>query len=256
MVRGIYSAASGMLAEQRRVDVIANNLANVNTNGYKKDVAIFRASPEERFYRLRDPLRLPWVKFVVDPRPKIGWSGSGVKPDEVYTSYVAGPLKQTFNPLDLAIVGDGFFVVRTPQGIRYTRDGAFVLDGQNRLATVDGFLVLGEEGPIEIKGNKVRFAPDGTVLVDGREVARLKIVKFAEPSKDLKKIGDNLFAKNDGGQEIKVKQIKIMPGYLEASNVNPVKEMVDMIASQRAYELNSKSIKTADEMLRIAANLR
>jgi len=245
MVRGIYTAASGMLAEQQRVDVVANNLANVNTNGYKKDVAVFRASPEERFHRLRDPKKLPWVHFMVDKRPYIGWSGSGVQPDEVYTNHEGGPLKQTYNPLDLAIVGEGFFALDSPQGTRYTRDGAFVLDNENRLSTVGGFLVMGEDGPITIKGRTVMFAPDGTALVDGEKVGKVKVVTFKEPSEEIKKIGDNLFAGN-GGDEMPVENPKIMPGFLEGSNVNPVKEMVDMIRALRAYETNQRMITSQD----------
>jgi flagellar basal-body rod protein FlgG len=248
MVRGIYASASGMIAQQRTVDVVANNLANVNTNGFKKDVAIFRAAPEERFHRLNDPLKLPWVNFIVDKRPYIGWSGSGVKPDEVFTKHQAGVLKQTMNPLDLAIVGEGFFKVETPQGIRYTRDGAFVIDNQDRLTTSTGFLVLGEDGqPITVKGNTVLFATDGTVLVDGKKAGKVQIVQFEEPFMDLKKIGDNLFAEHEGGKpEIKVETPQVLAGYLESSNVNPVQEMVDMITALRAYETSQRMITSQD----------
>jgi flagellar basal-body rod protein FlgG len=244
-----------MIAQQRTVDVVANNLANVNTNGFKKDVAVFRAAPEERFYRLNDPLKLPWVNFIVDKRPYIGWSGSGVKPDEVFTQHTAGALKQTFNPLDLAITGEGFFKVESPQGTRYTRDGAFVINNQNQLATASGFVVLGEEGPITIKGNTVLFSTDGTVLVDGKKAGKLEIVKFAEPFMDLKKIGDNLFAEHEGGKpEIKVEIPQVMAGFLEGSNVNPVKEMVDMITALRAYETSQRMVTSQDATVDRAIN--
>jgi flagellar basal-body rod protein FlgG len=256
MVRGIYTSASGMMAQQRTVDVVANNLANVNTNGFKKDVAIFRAAPEDRFFRLNDPLKLPWVNFIVDKRPYIGWSGSGVKPDEVFTKHAAGSLKQTMNPLDLAIVGEGFFKVETPQGVRYTRDGAFVIDNQDRIVTSTGFVVMGEDGqPITVKGKTVMFATDGAVLVDGKQAGKVQIVQFEEPFMDLKKVGDNLFAEYEGGKpEIKAENPQVIAGYLEGSNVNPVQEMVDMITALRAYETSQRMITSQDGTVDRAIN--
>lgn len=256
MVRGVYSAASGMMAEQRRMDVVSNNLANVNTNGFKKDVAIFRAAPEERFHRVRDPQKLPWVHFTVNKNPYIGWSGSGVKPDEIFTTHQNGALKLTGNPLDLAVMGDAFFKVETPQGERYTRDGAFVLNEKSQISTVDGFLLMGENGPITIEGNSVMFAPNGEVLVDGEMVGKLNLVRFEKPSLELNKIGDNLFTTNPTGdaQEKKAESFRLMPGYLEGSNVNPVREMVDMITAMRAYETNQKMITSQDDTVGRAIN--
>ena len=143
MIRGLYTGASGMLSEMARTDIIANNLANVNTLGFKKDRTIFRAFPEMNIHRVDDPVQVG-LNRVIDPKPFIGMLGTGVMVDEVNIDFSQGAIKTTSNPLDVAIKGEGFFQVQTPEGIRFTRDGNFSLNRDGYLVTKDGHYVLGK----------------------------------------------------------------------------------------------------------------
>ena len=136
MIRGLYTGASGMLAEMTRTDVISNNIANVNTTGFKKDRTIFRAFPEMNIHRIDDPVSVG-LDRTMDPRPFIGMMGTGVMVDEVNTDFSQGNFNTTSNLLDVAIKGEGFFEVQTPEGIRYTRDGSFSLSREGYLITKD-----------------------------------------------------------------------------------------------------------------------
>lgn len=247
MIRGLYTAASGMIVEQQRQDVIANNVANVNTAGFKKDVATFKAFPEMLLNRLNDPEQ---PAPVPDRRPVIGRVGTGALLDEVITQHGTGPLKQTGTPFDLALNGEGYFTIDTPQGERYTRNGSFSLNADNQLVTSEGYAVLGQNGPITIIGENVQVAEDGTVRVDNANVDTLRIVTFAD-KKALTKLGDSLFT---GGQAQPVLRPMVIQGYQELSNVNPITEMVNMITAMRSYEANQKAIQTHDQLLDKAVN--
>lgn len=230
MERGLYIAASGMLAELTRQDQIANDLANATTPGYKADRAAMRAFGE----------------LVLTDRSigrPVGALGLGTRVAEIRTDLAQGPLKETGEPLDLALEGEGFLVVRTPAGDRYTRAGQLALDAQGRLVTAGGYLVLDERGqPITLGEGTPSIAADGTISVDGRPVGRLAVVSLQSPVKQ----GDNLYAGTAGERP---KETAVRQGWLEGSTVNPAQSMVDMIVSLRAFESLQRVIRAIDETL-------
>ena len=241
MIKGIYTAASGMMAETWRTDTIANNLANVSTAGFKRDVTVTKDFHDLVVQRISDG----------QGQPVIGRMGAGVLVDQNYTVQAAGSVRATDNALDLAIEGRGFFAVQTPAGIRYTRNGAFVENRDGELVTQDGYQVLGRNGPVQVQGNSVVVTPEGRVLIDGEERDQIRVVAFAD-ERLMAKEGNSLFT--SGGQVERPATGTVRQGFLEMSNVNPVAEMVNLIASYRAYELNAKVVQTHDELLDKAVN--
>jgi flagellar basal-body rod protein FlgF len=244
MIRGLYTSASGMLAELTRNDVSANNLANINTAGYRKNVAVFKSFPEMLLQRMNDP------GTVGGKPPVIGNVGTGVIVDDILTSYNLGQLKETSSPFDLALGGEGVFTVQTPNGERYTRNGSFTIDKDKNLITSEGYLVLGEKGPIKVTGKDFVIESDGNINIDGKIIDKIKIVDFAD-KKSLVKEGDNLF---QGQQAVTAETNQLMQGFLEIANVNPITEMVDMITILRAYEANQKAVQAHDTLLGKAVN--
>lgn len=251
MIRGIYTAGAGMLSESIRNDVIANNLANASTTGYKKDIAITKDFRNMLIMRINDG----------DSRPVIGSMGTGSIVDEVAVDHTGGAVRPTGNPLDVAIEGRGFFAVETPNGVRYTRNGSFTRSAQGDLVTAEGYRVLGEGGPISLgDAKKVAVASDGRVMIteEGQngagdiEVGRLQIVSFAN-EKQLVKEGANLFRAEPGAQAQRENAL-VREGCLEQSNVNVVAEMVNLIAGYRAYEINAKTVQAHDQLLDKAVN--
>ena len=235
-----------MLAEMARTDVISNNMANVNTTGFKKDRTIFRASPEMNIRRIHDPVSVGTGR-TIDPRPFIGVMGTGVTVDEISIDFSQGELRTTSNPLDLAIRGEGFFQVQTPDGIRYTRDGSFTLNRDGYLVTTEGYFVLGENGPIQIAQNgDININQQGEVFVNEQMVGRLNIVTFQQINQ-LQKQGDNLYIANAAPEQ--AQNAQVVQGALEGSNINIVSEMVNLISAFRAYEANQKVIQTHDATL-------
>lgn len=250
MIRGLYTGASGMLSEMNKTDVISNNLANVNTTGFKKDRAVFRAFPEMDIQRIDDPIR-SGINRLVDPRPFIGAMGTGVMTDEVNTDFSQGPIKTTSNPLDIALSGEGFFAVQTPQGVRYTRDGSFTTDMNSFLITKEGYYVLGQNGSIQLNGESdITINRRGEIFAGGEMIDRLQIVDFQDKGV-LEKQGDNLYMTNAQGIP---SAAEVIQGALEGSNVNTISEMVDLITTSRAYEASQKVITTHDELLGKAVN--
>ncbi|MGB9779581.1 MAG: flagellar basal-body rod protein FlgG [Caldanaerobacter sp.] len=265
MMRALWSAATGMTAQQLNVDVIANNLANVNTTAFKRDRAEFKDLIYQTLQREN--------VYGGQGRPVNMQIGVGVRPSAIVKDFSEGNLYQTNNALDLALDGPGFFAVLGPDDkVYYTRDGSFKLspDGNTlMLVTADGYPVLDDSNnPIVFDGNvnDITVSPLGVIQVknpDGTtyEVATLGIYNFTNPQ-GLLSVGNNLYeATEASGQpgtrdDFEGRMGKVMQGFLETSNVQVVKEMVDMIAAQRAYEINSKAIQAADEMLGIANNLR
>jgi flagellar basal-body rod protein FlgG len=261
-----------MSAQQVRLDAISNNLANVDTDGYKRDVAVHKSFAELLLRRINDDGVALNPFGSSDMAPVVGKIGTGVENNEVFTEYEQGALKQTQNDFDLAMDGDGFFAVQTPYGERYSRSGAFVLGKEGFLETKEGYPVLGENGPIQVKANNFKVDKDGNVFVNedlqadpfrlvGREendwkglrkLDTLKVVDF-EKDRFLAKQGASLWrATEESGEAQTLKagsRPKISQGYVEASNVNPVLEMVRMIEVNRAYEANQKSIQSEDSML-------
>jgi len=241
LIRGIYTAASGMLAETTRADTIANNLANGNTAGYKKDVAISKDFASVLIRRINDG----------PEAPVIGSVGVGTVIDEIATIQSTGAMRYSGNPLDCAIDGKGFFAVQTAAGIRYTRNGTFTRNARGQLVTADGQEVLGQNGPITLPDDgKVTIDSTGNVLVDGANVGQLRVVEFNN-ERELVKEGATLYqAPNNGRQATG----KVAQGFLEQSNVNVVSEMVNLISGYRAYELNAKTVQTHDQLLDKAVN--
>lgn len=234
----IYMATSGAEVQRLRLQILSNNLANINTTGFKEDQATFR---------LIDPSSTESAS-PSDPVDGVSALVSAVIPMTTHTDFSKGPLQQTGNPLDLAIDGDGFFSVQTEQGVRYTRNGAFSINAGGVLATADGDPVMGEGGEITIDGSDVRFDGSGTVIVDGAAIDKLRIVKIAEPLA-LQKIGKTLFQLDESkGSEEQLDYGGIQQGYLEGSNVNAVKAMTELIEVQRGYESYQKMIQTIGEL--------
>lgn len=243
MIRGIYTAASGMLAESTRTDTIANNLANVNTAGYKKDVAVTKDFASMLIYRINDGAAAP----------SIGTLGVGTMVDEIATIHSTGMMRQTGNALDLAIDGNGYFAIETPAGVRYTKNGTFAKNSQGQLITQDGYLVQGTNGPITVTNTAANLtvSPDGRVMLDGVQAGQLNIVEFAD-EKQLLKEGSSLYSAN--GAQTAPSTSRVEQGMLEQSNVNVVAEMVNLISGYRAYEVNAKTVQAHDQLLDKAVN--
>ncbi len=250
MIRGLYTGASGMLAEMTRTDVISSNLANVNTTGFKKDRAIFRAFPEMNIHRINDPVSVG-LDRIFDPRPFIGMMGTGVVVDEVNTDFSQGAINTTSNPLDIALKGEGFFEVQTPDGIRFTRDGSFSMSRDGYIITKDGHYVLGEAGQVRLpQEGEIVINRLGEVFVSGQFMDRLRVVTFADPNL-LVKQGNNLYISETPPLQV---DAEVIQGALEGANLNTVTEMVDLITAFRAYEASQKVIRTHDETLDRAVN--
>ncbi len=236
MTGSIYLAASGALACERRLAVLANNLANVNTVGFKKDICHFH-------------------RFLPAP----GQPSSGEPPAELAAPSVwinigsaidlsTGPLQHTGNRLDLALAGKGFFCVQAPEGIQYTRNGSFSLGPEGQLLTGEGLPVLGQSGTITIDGRDVSIGEDGTISVDGSSIDQLRVVDFAQPGA-LKKVGDTRFVPaGPDFVEQQLDEINVRQGFLEQSNVDVVRMMTEMIEVHRGYEFYQKVIRSVDDI--------
>ena len=260
-----------MVARTVEMDVISNNLANVNTIGYKRDETLYKAFPEMLIRRMDDDgvRKIPIGSY--DVMPVVGKLGTGVEVNEVYTQKEQGAIRVTDNPLDMGIEGRGYFVISTDQGERYTRNGSFLINRNNELVTKEGHHVLGKNGIIKIKSNNFVVNSQGEIYINeslnepesrpvqlnenGFENARLldtlRIVDFSFP-RYLKKVGSSFFrtTEESGNAEIIINDPPhIKQGSLELSNVNAVREMVKMIEVQRAYEASQKTITSHDGAL-------
>lgn len=262
-MKAMWSAASGMKGLQLKIDTIGNNLANVSTYGFKKQRVEFKDLMYEKVAQadFKDGEGKPVTMEV----------GHGTMPTATTRTFTPGSMEQTQNPLDLALTGDGFFVINDAMGReRYTKDGAFklsVTEGISTLVTTDGYFVQGTEGNVVLGENvdKIVVGKDGAVSVTRKgsdtpeAVGSLKLVRFTNPM-GLEAQGTNLYTKTAAsGDPIEATEGdsgEIWQGFLESSNVQVVDEMIQMISAQRAYELNSKTIQTADKILELAANLK
>lgn len=270
MDKGIYVALSGSVVQERRLNQISNNLANINSSGYKGDIAVF-----ESYLKQSDGVNVPsQISSDVNTQAYV------ISPNN-HVDFSQGPLIETTNDLDMALNGDGFFAVETPEGIRYTRGGNFKAGENGMLTTQDGYPVLGGEGeagePIFINmlsisgaGGEFSVSPDGTISVINQFLgdvplgmqkgAKLKIVDFPKPY-ELKKVGNGLYAPlNENIEELRAKNVEVKQGFLEKSNINTMKEMASMIEVIRGYESYQKVIqsysdstsKLVDEVGRVA----
>ncbi|HEQ72214.1 MAG TPA: flagellar hook-basal body protein [Spirochaetia bacterium] len=271
MLRGMYTGASGMIAQMHRMDAVANNLANVDLDGYKRDTAVFKAFPEMLLRRQNDEGVYTFPCGSVDTMPIVGRLGTGVELNEVFTSFEQGAMKPTGNEFDMALENKGFFAVQTGDGERYTRNGSFLLNPEGYLVTKSGDYVMGEEDPIQLQKYNFMIDADGVIwrdasvagdaarLVNMNEVTwenmerydRLRLVDFAE-ERYLAKQGNSYWqeTRESGPATIIPDNLrpKVRTGYLEASNVNPILEMVQMIDVNRAYEANQKVIQSHDAL--------
>jgi len=261
-----------MVAQMHRMDALANNLANVDLNGYKEDMSVHKAFPELLLRRMNDDGVINLGFASIDVGPVVGKLGTGVELNESYTIFTQGALKQTDNPFDLALEGQGFLTVQVGEEERYTRNGAFLLSDDGYLVTKDGHRVVGENGPIRLKKNNFAIDQDGVIwqnseyagdearLVSLEEnewesierVDRLKIVDFKR-TRYLKKQGNSFWMDTRESGPAQIMEFggrpKVRQGFLEGSNVNPVQQMVQMIEVNRTYEANQRIIQSHDSML-------
>lgn len=261
MIRSLRTAALGMAAQQLNVDTIANNLANVNTTGYKKASIEF----QDLLYETIESGGSNGEDGKTKPSELT--IGLGNKPISTYRSYSQGTITDTGNPLDMAINGKGFFQVLMPDGdVAYTRDGAFRINATGEIVNSSG-LQLFPDIALPEGVHSINVTQDGIIsaITDDQstpiEVGQLEIVNFMNPS-GLSPIGGNLFEMSEASGEASYGTPgetgfgTVMQGYLEKSNVDIVKEMIDLIVAQRSYEINSKAVKTADELLSMTNNLK
>ena len=260
MVRGWYTAASGMLAQQRQLDVISNNLANLDTTSFKRDVSVQKSFPELLLRRLNDDGVIKNPFGSSDIAPIIGKLGLGVETNEVFTEFEQGSLKQTSSPADLALEGQGFFAIETPYGEKYTRNGNFMIGVEGYLMTKEGYPVMGENGRIFLQDKEYKINQNGEVHArpitepdsDSTFEDRLKIVTF-ENDRYLKKKGSSFYLDTPvSGPAIAAEgndRPVVVQGFVEASNIKVVNEMVRMIEVNRAYEANQKTIQSEDTMM-------
>ena len=261
MIRSLWTAATGMEAQQLNVDTIANNLANVNTVGFKRS----RADFEDLLYQM---VRQPGVASTSNTVEPTGIQiGLGVKPAAVVKNFAQGNFKETGNPLDVAIAGHGFFQILMPDGtIAYTRSGAFKIDNNGRIVNSEGY-PLTPQITIPNDAVAINIGNDGTVSVleagqtTPTQIGQIQLAYFINPA-GLKAIGHNLYQETQSSGTATIGNPgtnglgTLEQGVLEMSNVSVVQEMVEMIAAQRAYETNAKAIQTSDEMLQTANNLK
>ena len=280
MLRGIYTGANGMNIQQTRMDVIANNLANVDKTAFKRDTTIFKTFPELLIHRYNEDGvgKVPMGSF--DTAPIVGKIGLGGEVNEIYTRFEQGAVKKTDNSYDLMLQDKpgferpAFFSVMTNRGERLTRSGAFVLDTNGFLVTPQGFPLMGEKGPIQVSRSNFLVKENGDVYInaeignDPRNsltstehnrysspvlLDKIKIRTIENP-RHLDKEGDSFYIDTPESGEPKpfineLEAPQILQGYLEASNVQIVTEMVEMIEVNRAYEANQKAVQTHDQLL-------
>ena len=252
MVRGLYTGWTGMFNEQKRLDIVSNNLANAATVGYKKDSVTNQSFNDLLTIKIKD------ASEGFNER-KIGKMNLGVKLGEVYTEFGQGSVKNTGNTYDLAIEGSGFFNIEVPDKngdatTEYTRAGNFRTTRDGYLVDESGNSVLGESGKIQIptEAQSIKVTTDGSIYADGKYVDKLIITDFDDYGY-LQKQGDSRYKPVEGANAVQGNAL-IEQGFLEQSNVNVVSEMVEMIAITRAYEANQKVIQTVDGTLDLAVN--
>ena len=255
MLKGLYTAYTGMINEQHRMDTMTNNLANVSTVGFKKEGATSQAFGDILTVKIKDASM--GSTHITQP---LGYDNPGVKIGENYTDYTQGSFRITDNTYDLALAGDGFFAIEytnkaNETSTLYTRNGQFTLTSDGYLVTEDGDYVT------DTQSRRIRLDPllestitsDGTIYQNGTAVARIRVVDF-DNYDYLEKFGENLYRLQEGGNAANV-NTEIRSGYLEMSNVNIVSEMVNLIAITRQYESNQKVIQAYDESLETTTQL-
>jgi flagellar basal-body rod protein FlgF len=254
MIKGLYNSAAGMLPLPYRQDLITNNLANVNTAGYKQDRAFIRELVTADLY-----LNENQIASSGTPPPMVNTSppafrasvGNSSQVVQMQTEFEQGEIEVTGVDHNIAIKGDGFFTVETPEGIRFTRGGNFQMDPDGNLATVQGYQVRGADGPLNIQGGKLKVLQNGDVYINNNIVGTLLISDFEKPYA-LNKVSDNLFAPQEGATAQASENFTIHQGTLERANAHPIDQLVSMIEVQRHFELGQRAIRLQDETLQKA----
>jgi len=268
LVRGLYTSASGALVAQSMADNVANNLANVDTSGFKQTLLQIQSAPSLDIYRIQtDPGKTPGNPLPGRPvAQEVGLLGTGALIYDTPTSYEQGGLQATGNPLDVAITGsaNAFFTIQTPNGIRYTRDGEFAEDGQGFLRTRDGNSVLNTLGqPIQLQNTgAVTIEKDGTIVQNGgpnntqssQIIGQLQLTQF-NSLLNLRPEGVNNYNISGNAGPTPATGVTVQQGSIETSNANVVKSMVDLITAERWFDANEKSIKTQDDATNTAISV-
>ncbi len=258
MINGLYSATSGMYVQQAQLDVISSNIANANVPGFKGERLLFRSFP--------DLLRVEMQRGAQSPEA-VGPLGGGAALDEVATIYDSGQMVYTKEPTDLALFGEGFFHLQTPDGERLSRNGSFQRDLQGYLRNSDGHLLLGENGPIQIVEADFEVSGEGNVYVDRRvstpegramtrkvRIDRLKLSRPQDPNA-LRRLGNSLYFIPMGQEQpIEPGKTRVGQGYLEMANVSAIEESIRLIDTFRAYQSAQRLVQAIDETLDQAVN--
>jgi len=262
-IRALRTAASGLAAQQLNIETISNNIANVNTTGFKKNRAEFKDLMYQEVFINPNATVQPGIIGTTDSKIMVG---NGVQPSSTQKIFKQGSLLQSGNSLDLGINGEGFFQLKKPDGsVAYSRDGSFKISAEGNLVNADGMML--EPGfTLSDNTKEVIINTDGTVILEDNlgvqsEVGNIELAKFVNPS-GLKPVGDNLYLETEAsgraliGRPAEEGFGDIRQGFLEASNVEIVDEMVNMITAQRAYEINTKTIQSAEDMMQMTNNLK
>lgn len=265
MEKGIFTAVSGAIAQSEKLDTIANNLANVNTPGFKRDQQVFQeylTAYEKEPTAITVPRIPASIESFYDTQ---GGDKAYVDTAGSYTDFSQGSLKVTGNKFDFAIEGDGLFEVGTPQGVRYTRSGDFTINNEGTLVTKQGFPVLKDGGAgAPAAGREIKFSmnqadvsvgADGTIMAGNQNLGKMALVKVTNKD-SLRKVGANMYSLKDNMESglQATSEAKISQGMLEGSNVNIVREMTEMITATRVFESTQKAIQAYDSMNGKAAN--
>ena len=250
MVRGTYIAGTGMMLQRRNMEIITNNVANADTTSYKKEYLVSHSFDEVLARRINDP-HIIGMRGV-DGTPVVGPLHLGTQVDQLYINFDEGSLENTERSTDLALIGNGFFVVQTAEGERYTRAGAFYINDLGYLADGEGNLLLGDNGPIYVGGQNFTVDQTGGVRVGDAYVDSIRVVSFADNG-SLRKQGSNLYFSLEAPQAA-ANPYAIAQGFLESSNVEIGREMVDMLTVFRTYETNQRMLTMIDETVGKAVN--
>ncbi|MDL2224970.1 flagellar hook-basal body complex protein [Eubacteriales bacterium OttesenSCG-928-M02] len=246
MIRGLYLSATNMVVQRRKMDVLTNNIANVETTGYKADTLLSRSFQDMLISRVNDP-------NIINRYPEVGDLNTGVHIDEVITSFAQGVPQPTEKNSDFCLTGEGFFVVQTPQGEMYTRDGDFIVDQNGYLTTQEGYFVLGTQGLIRVDPENFVVNADGSINPSGGwNPGAFRLVTFNDLG-GLRKVGNNLYTNFSAGPEMQA-NCEVRQSCLEGSNVEIVSEIVDMMGTYRSYETSQRIVRMLDESLGKAVN--
>lgn len=246
MDRGTYSAASGGLVQLRRLDIINNNLANVNTPGFKRQLLVTEQQTFDETLAKSVARNDPFARGDHDRTP-------GSTNILEVTDFSVGPIKNTGNPLDVALrTPNHFFVVNGPQGAVYTRAGNFTLNSEGTLVTQDGFQVQGDGGQITVSGGAPLISPDGSVRVNGQTVGKIQVVNIPDPSQ-LERVEGTRFRFAQGGAPETV-PADLVPEAIEMANVSAITSVLELISTHRAFDLYTKSANTIDQMNQVSIN--